>query len=224
MTADEICEAALARCAEVNAKVPSTRGVMYRRISTRQQQIFAHIAEVEPEYFGKSAIAPLVGGSFSLELLDPEAERVTFVQIAEPGTSQLGIGDRVNVVAVMDMNAADPPRATLRDAVLQQVGAELDGVTSLTIHYSKRAQTMELGSDGSEVPAQFEELLVIDLHKHLMRKTSSLNVEERDKLLKVIELEEAELMADLDRHLEHWRYVEVARFDHSQRPQPRPTS
>ena len=80
MTADEVCDAALARCAEFNARVPSTRSVMYRQINARQQQLFSHVADLEPEMFGRTATAVLVAGAYDLSNLDPKAERVTHVE------------------------------------------------------------------------------------------------------------------------------------------------
>lgn len=222
MTADEVCEAALARCAEFSDRVPSARSVMYHRINARQQQLFSHIADMEPEYFGVSETLALTAGSVDLATLDPQAERVTHVEIDDIGTSPYTTGTRVNVVPVMDPTAALAPRCTIRDFVLTGVDTDLALVTSLEIHHSKRAATVDDGADVIELPAQFTELLVIDLARHQMRKALSLDEKVRTEIQALLTAEESEMMKDLDRHLEHWRYAEVSRFEHSQKAQPRP--
>lgn len=222
MNADQVCDAALARCAEWTPAVPSTRSVMFHRINARQQQLFSYVADREPEYFGRSAVKALVAGAVDLGTLNPKAERVTDIRIEDPGTSALVTKDRVNVVPVMDVGAADVPRATLRDFILEQVDTDLALVTSLRIHYSKRPASIVNGTTTIELMEQFQELLVIDLTKHIIRKTLELSGENRELIVKILDEEEVEAMADLDRHLTHWRYAETARFEHSQTPAPRP--
>jgi hypothetical protein len=229
MLVEDICNAALARCAEFNARVPSTRSVMARRINARQQQLFSHIADQEPEYFGRTEEVILAANGYDLSLLSPQAERVTHVEIADEGTSTYTAGDKVSVVPIMDQGTELPPRCTIRDFLLEGVTDapsgvnDLDGVTSLTVHHSKRAATIDDTAQTSEMPDQFDELLVIDLAKHLMRKAPGVDADLRKLALSSFEAEEEELMGDLDRHLEHWRYAETARHGHSQRAQPRPS-
>lgn len=226
MLVDEVCTAALARCAEFNARVPSTRSVMVRRINARQQQLFAHIADNEPEYFGRSEVVPLTANAFDLSTLDPQAERVTYVEIYDEGTSAYAPGDPVAVVAVMDKGAELAPRCLIRDFILEGVEEngvnDLEGVTSLNLHHSKRAATIDDPAQTTEMPDQFDELLVIDLTKHLITKAPGLDADLRKFIIGTLEAEEGEMIGDLDRHLEHWRYAERSRHGHSQRAQPRP--
>jgi hypothetical protein len=222
MLVNDVCDAALARCAEFNARVPSTRSVMARRINARQQQLFAHIADQEPEYFGRSETVALAAGSYDLSMLDPQAERITYVEIADEGASSYAAGDRVAVVPVMDKDTELAPRCTIRDFILEGVSGDLDDVTSVTVHHSKRAATITEPSEMTEMPDQFDELLVIDLTKHLLTKAPGLDPEMRKFAIGSLETEEREMMGDLDRHLEHWRYAETARHGHSQRAQLRP--
>lgn len=222
MTADEICDAALARCAEFSDKVPSARSVMWHRINARQQQLFSHIADLEPEYFGTDETLVLTAGVVDLATLDPLAERVTHVEVSDPGASGLATRTTINVVPVMDIGAALAPRCTIRDFVLAGVAGELDDVTSVKVFHSKRANTVDAGDVVIQIPAQFTELLVIDLARHQMRKALSLDAKTRTEILDLLTAEEKEMMQDLDRHLEHWRYAETARFEHSQQAQPRP--
>lgn len=225
MTADECFDAAAARCAEFSVKVPGTRTTAYARINRRQQQLFAHVATLEPEVFGRNQAAVLAAGVYDLANLSPLASRVTYVEILDPGTSGYAVGTKVTVLQVFDPAAEIPPRATLRDAVLEQVGTDLALVTSVRIHYSKQPAVVDAGTDVLEFLEQFLELLVIDLTKMLVRKSIALDSGEGTKgtgFLELLEAEEKDLMADLRRHCEHWRFAEVARFRHSQTPTREP--
>lgn len=227
MNAGEIIDAAMALALEFHPGVPSTKTLLLHRIEARQQQIGAHIADMDPEYLGKSAAAILgVVGSYTqayaLSGLNPKHERVTHVEVLNPGGSAYVVGKKVSVVPVMDIRAALAPRMHLRDNVLYQVGTDLANVTSLTIHYSKRFAAVTALASAIEMPEQFQYLLVLDLARHLLRKTISMKPEARTAAIAIVDLEEAELLGDFDRHLEHLRYAEVARFTHSQQAQARP--
>lgn len=226
MTADQVCDAALARTTEFNARVPSTRSVMWHRINARQQQLFSYVADLEPELFGVSFDATLVSGGFDLAGLNPLAERITHIEILDPGSSAYAAGQKVAVVQVFDVEADLPPRATLRDFLLEQVGTDLDLVASVRIHYSKRPATVSTGATVLEFLEQFLELLVIDLTRHLLRKTfnDSLAPETKKAALALLDEEETLMLADLKRHCEHWRFAETSRFPRSQQAQPRPLS
>lgn len=222
MIASEVFEAALARTAEFNVSVPSTQSVALHRINARQQQLFSRIADVSPEYFGLQEVMTLVNNEVDLSLLAVPYERVTFVQIADPGSASYQTADEVNIVPVMDRIAALAPRMFLRDAVLRGVDQDMAGVVSIEVFYSRRATAVTAPTTTIDLPAQFQELLVIDLSRHLLRKTIELTGDARKIVLGSLDEEENEMLADLDRHLEHWRHVETARGVPSARAQMRP--
>ena len=211
-TAEDLAVAALARCAEFSSEVPDTRSVLYRRLSARQQHLFAHMATVNADYAGRSAVVALAGGSASLDVLNPPAERVTNILISDPGTSGYAAGQRVNLVTVDDVEAAMAPRAFLRDHQLIGYGAELNLVTGVTVNYSRRPTGLAAGTDTIDLPEQFQEMLVIDLAKHLVRKMIGLGRTIPPEVLPLLNAEEAELMADFERHVRSYAGAEQSRF------------
>ena len=215
-------DAAMARALEFTPGVPSTPTLMLHRINVRQQQIAVHIANKEPEYLGRQATVALVAGAYALSGLNPLHERITRVEVDGVGTSPYTQGDRVSIVPIMDVDVALAPRMTLRDNVLTQVGTDMALVSTIRIYYSKRFATVDGLTDVLEYPEQFHELSVVDLSKHLLRKTLGMKADERTAAIALLDEEEKDLLADLDRHLEHWRYPEVARFAHSAEAQARP--
>lgn len=226
MTGDECFDAAAARCGEFGVKVPGTRTTAYARINARQQQLFARVARLEPELFGRTQVCVLTAGSYDLSLLDPLSERITHVEVMDVGTSNYAVGTPVRIVPVHQQDAELPPRATIRDAVLTQVGTDLDLVVSIRIHYSRRPTVVNTGDTLLEFIEQFEELLVIDLAKMMVRKAIAIDAGEGagKGALEYLTTEERELNRDMERHCEHWRFAESARFSHSQVAQPEPTA
>ncbi len=186
--------------------------MLYRRVSARQQALFAHIAALNAEYAGRSAVLPLAGGSASLDALNPAAERVTNILVSDPGTSGYAAGQRVNLVTVDDTEAALAPRAFLRDHTLTGYNAELNLVASVTVMYSRRPTAIAAGTDTIDLPEQFHELLVVDLTKHLVKKMLGFGRTIPPEVLTLLDAEEAELLGDLDRHVQSYAAAEQSRY------------
>jgi hypothetical protein len=225
LTVEQIVVAVLARALELSNEVPTTRSVHYRRVTTRQQQLFVRAAEINPDYFGKSTSINLAGGTADLSTLNPKAERVNGVRINNKGTSPYTSGDHVHIVAIDDSTyAALAPRATLRDYTLTQVGTDLSLVTSVWVDYSKRATDLVLPTDTPQLPEQFHELLVIDDTKACVRRMFAVLKATRDEMLSMLDAEEADLMADFERHVERFQLAEESRFGRTARAVVHPRS
>jgi hypothetical protein len=206
-TVDELVDQALARALEFGDGFPSTRSLLYRRLGVRQQQLFATAARVNPEYFGTSTVRNVdPTGTVDLKTLgDPNApnpvpavETISRIEIADPGTSGLNPGTEINIVPLTDPDAAFPPRVTIRDGIIRQVGNELQGVTSIRIYYSRRP--FRIGpTDGNreiELPEPFHELLVVDLARWMLRKQATIPTEVRQIALAALDAEEQEMLAN----------------------------
>lgn len=219
MTVDEIIVQALARGQEFSVEFPKTKSVHIRRINTRQQQLFVRAAEINVDYFGKSVSVPLVAGAADLTTLNPAAERIDGVRVNGVGTSGYFTGAKVTVVPIADAAMSGlPPRATLRDYTLTGYGTDLDLVASVWIDYSKRPAELTAGADVPQLPAQFHELLVIDDAKSMFRRTLSIDAAKKKEIIDTLEAEEAEYMADFERHVERFQLAEQARFGRTGRP------
>ena len=212
MNAGEIREAALARCLELSAEVPDTRSVAFRRISARQQQLFAKAATVNPEYFGRDGVLTLTSGAATLGGLLPPAERVYAVAVENPGSSAMPAGRRVTVVRADDPSAGLPPRMTLRDGTLAQVGTDLAGVTSIRVFYSKRPADVGTPTDVPQLPEQFHELLVLDLAQVMTRKMVTVATAAREQFLAALAAEEVEWLADFTAHVVRFAEGKQDRF------------
>lgn len=217
MTAEEIVVAALARGMEFSNEFPQTRSVYYRRITTRQQQLFVRASEINPDYFGVSESVNLVGGTADLSGLATQAERITGVRINNKGTSPYSSGQRVSIGTIDDLEMPLAPAATIRDYILTQRGTDLALVTSVWIDYSKRPADIEEGVDVPELPAQFHELLVIDATKSAARRTYTITADQRSAFIDLLTLEENELLADFERHVERFQLAEESRFGRTAR-------
>jgi hypothetical protein len=175
LTLEQIARQALARAYDVTQTVPLSRAPMYRRISVRQGIILLQAAKANPDFYGASATADLIGGAVDLaDIADPVPLPATIsrVSIADPGTSTWLAGTEINIVPLHDHASSIPPRMTLRDRVLRAVGAELDNVVSLTIAYAREAPSYTARDKdvAVELASPFDELLVIDLAKYLLSK------------------------------------------------------
>lgn len=222
MTAEEVIVAALARCTDFGASVPSAWSVYLRRIGLRQGQIFSMVAQVDPEYFGTEQTVALTGGTYALSGLNPKAERVTDVRIANPGTSGFLANDPVNLIRHDDQEAMLPPRAVIRDQALRQLAADLAGVSTVTIYYSKRpaASSTIAKATELELPEQFQDLLVLDLAKQMIRKLLDVEPARRDGWLDLLGGEEKALLATLEAHVRNFTAAEQNRFRPPSAPRP----
>ena len=222
MTLEEIVVAALARGLEFSQEVPTTRSVHFRRIRTREQQLYVRAAEINPDYLGVSVSIALAAGAADLSTLTTQAERITGVRINGVGTSGLTTGTRVNIVPVTDPSSGLSPRAHLRDYRLTQYSTELALVASVWIDYSKRAATTVVSTDVPGLPEQFHELLVIDDTKSMLRRTLNIDPDTKKLALSTLDAEEAEYLDYFDRHVERFVLAEQSRFGRTARSLDQP--
>lgn len=211
-TAEDLAVAALARCAEAGGEVPSTRSVLYRRLAVRQQELYAFVAGRNPDYSGRSAAVALTAGVGDLSLVTPAVERVTHIQILNAGTSPYAVGLRVNPIAIEDPRAALAPRVLIRDNELIGYNSELDLVTSVTVYYARRSASTLLAATTIDLPDQFQELLVIDLARHIIRKMTTIDGQPRAGWLQFLDEEEKELMGQFEAHVAAFNAPMQSRF------------
>lgn len=222
MTFDEIVDNAKARALDFGATFPSTRRVLYRRIEIHQQDLFSQAGRVNPDYFGVSAtgtldangIADLKDQQASIDV-DP-ATSVVRVEVEDAGTHPtLVTGDEINIVSLSDVEAALAPRMTLRNFALRQVGTELAGVVSICAFYAYRPENKTTPLDGSEdaeLPAVYQELLVIDLTKWMVKMTLGLETQVKAAALAALSEEEDEMSGVFMAEVTDYAGVQVSRF------------
>lgn len=218
MTAQELVEAALAECAEFSVSFPGSHDVLYRRAGVRQQQLFARAGMRNKDYVGVCATAVVTNGQVNLRELVagtvavPEgqtppsaAQRFTRIEVADKGTSAYEDGDEVHVIDSGDGDTDDsafPPRVTIRDRILKQVGTDLAGVAKLEMMYARRPAPITAKANVVELVPPFEELLVFDLCRDLVNRAQSLDKEIRDRAMAYFKAREDELLADFDAHVD----------------------
>lgn len=206
MTVEEAVVQALARVSEFGDGVPATRSLCYHRIGVRQQQIFAAVAAIDPDYFGVCASAALTDGMANLEdMVDsvPAADSITRIEIADPGTSSYAPGTRIRLVRLDEEHTAAPPRVRIRNHVIEQIGTDLAGVEKIMVYYPRRPQPIGPadGEKDLELPDPFQDLLVVDLAKYLIAKAVSMEAERRIEALRALSAEEEQLLAGLEAHV-----------------------
>jgi hypothetical protein len=140
-----------------------SEAVLLNHMSQRQGELFEWIATIDPEFFGIDQLAPLVGGKVDLVALEvagaPLIGHLQHIAIGDSGTSSHAEGGKVRIVRADDPREL-PPRVTLRNRVLSQVGDDLQGVASLRLYYSWRPQPIALSGDTVlSLPDGFEDLL-----------------------------------------------------------------
>lgn len=207
MTAEDICILALARVAIFTSNYPSTRSLMYRRIGLRQRAIFAKAAKANPDYHGVYATADLTAGAADLNDVvepTPTPSALQRVTILDKGTNpDVENGDEVHIVPLADPESAIPPRATLRDLVLEGYNGELDGVDSIRVDYSKLPRVL-IATDKTyviELVSPYDELLVVDLTQYLLSLTTEMDDAKKEKALALLAAEETELFGDFMSHV-----------------------
>lgn len=219
MTAEEAAVLAMARTSEITDQYPSTRSLMYRRLGLRQRELMALAGRENPEYYGVCAISPL-DDEFATDLNDiiepvPTPELISLFKVEDAGSSQWSHGDEITIVPAHDKGVELPPRATLRDLVFQGVDDDLDGVVSIEIMYSRIAAPFGPLDGGSVLELQnpYDEILIVDLTKHLLRKATRLPKDIRDTAIAGLVEEENGLV---DKYLSHVRsYIGMTtRFQH----------
>ncbi len=222
MTFDEIVDNAKARAVDFGATFPSTKRVLYRRIEIYQQELFSKAARVNPDYFGKSATGTLDVNGF-VDIKDQQASanvdpaaNVTRVEVEDPGTHPtLVAGDEIHLVSINDVEAAFAPRMTLRNFVLRQVGTDLAGVVSVCAFYGYRPENKTQPLDGSEIaelPAVYQELLVLDLIKWMLKQTISIDSGAKAAAIEVVELEQGAMDGTFLAEVADFAGAQVSRF------------
>lgn len=208
LTCEEIAVQALSRTADFTSAT-KTRSLMYRRVGVRQHQLFSVAGNHNPEYFGASAWSNLDANK-AADLRDfiapvPTPEQVQQVTIhTVAGGSPYVVGREIAIVSVSDAGAELPPRMTLRDAVLRQVGTDLATVTAVRVWYSRQPVALGATSEttATELPTPWDELLVLDLARYLLR--SAKDSEARTKALQELADEETEMLAGFIAHVTNY--------------------
>lgn len=222
MTFDEIVDNAKARAVDFGATFPSTKRVLFRRIEIHQQELFTKAARVNPDYFGKSATGTLDANGF-VDIKDQQASvdvdpaaNISRVEVEDAGTHPtLVTGDEIHLVSINDVEAAFAPRMTLRNFVLRQVGTDLAGVVSVCAFYGYRPENKTQPLDGSEVaelPAVYQELLVLDLIKWMLKQTISIDSGAKAAAIEVVELEEGAMDGTFLAEVADFAGAQVSRF------------
>jgi len=175
MLVNEAIDLALARCAELGARVSGTKSLMIQRISQYQQRLYTMARDWNPDYYGTCVIATLDVGRIDLsDIIAPlEAiDGIERVEVADAGTSLLLPLDEVNIVPLNDrLDANIPPRAVIRRGVLEGVSTDLNNVISLRIHYNPIPVAIPLANGGAtalQIAAPHDGLVPLDLALYLL--------------------------------------------------------
>ena len=222
MTFQEIVDNAKSRGLDFSVTYPTTERVLFRRIEIRQQELFSAATRVNPDYFGKSATGTLDANGF-VDIKDQQASvdvdpaaNITRVEVEDAGTHPtLVTGDEINIVSISDVEADLPPRMTLRNFVLRQVGTDLAGVVSICAFYGFRPENKATPLDGNEVaelPDVFQELLVYDIVKFLLKQTLDMDVSTKTGALPVLEVGESDMSASFSAEVTDYAGAQVSRF------------
>jgi hypothetical protein len=126
------------------------------------------------------------------------AEVISRIEVEDPGTSGLVAGTEIAIVPLTDPSAAFPPRVTVRNGVIRQVDTDLAGVTSIRVYYSRRPFRID-DQDATRtiaLPEPFQELLVVDLARWMLRKEATIPAETRQVALAALDAEEQEMLAN----------------------------
>lgn len=214
MTVEEVVRAALGRLQGTTDGRFMARPVMYERVGRYQQRCFAKAAQEDPDFFGTWADGDL-DADYRLDLRDlldpvPAAGRITKVEILDPGTSYYREGQEVNVVSRSNLAGHQQPRITIRDGLIEGVergGAQdLEGVASLRVYYPRMTPTLGAGDRDTEIelPEPWDELLVLDLAIHVVRRAPAIDAIERREALNDLGGEFGALYSDFEDHMKRF--------------------
>lgn len=224
MTFEEIVDAGRARALDFGVDWPSTARVLYRRIQIRQQELFSGANRVNPDYFGIN-VQGILSATFDVDLkvledpvasptLDPTAA-ITRVEILDPGTSDYAQCDDVSIITPNDPDAACAPRMTLRNFILHGYKTDMAGVVSVCIYYGYRPQSLAepiLDSAVAELPEVYQELLVIDVCRFLLKMSIEMNPESKAAALAVLGEEITEMQQTFFSEVADYAGAQVSRF------------
>jgi len=199
VTAEEAVKAALSELAELGNSFPAPRAALYRRAGVRQRQLFALAATINPDWAGVCATGSLIDGKADLrELMRgqvtgvPRAEHLSRVEVMDPGSSGLAAGQAITLVPSDDYSSGLAPRMFVRNWGLYGVASDLDGVTSVRIHYSRVPEMPVAAGDVLELPEPHTEVLVFDLARDLLNRATALTKEVRQPMLDYVVAREKE--------------------------------
>ncbi len=223
MTWDEIIEQGRARALDFGADWPSATSVLYRRIQVRQQEIFSTANRINPDYFGQNTVGALdANGDVNMASLDVEGSvvdptaAVTRVEIQNPGSHPTLVrGDEVAIIPHNDPDAGIAPRMTLRSFILHAYCGDMDGVSSVCIYYGFRPALKPMPMDGSEtsdLPSVYDELLVLDVTKFLVKLTMELATERKVAALGVVQEEIDAMLTTFIAEVADYAGAQVSRF------------
>lgn len=182
-TAQQILDRALDRAALSDSNlvnVPSALSV----ISTEQRKVFLMAAQLDPEYFGKSAATAVraTGQSWDLDATPGDVGVVTRAYVAavtgSGGVTGIALGDKVNLVGSRWPELELSPRAYVRGRKIVPhipIGATYDElatdathfVTTLTVWYSPLPAVVSATSTTLALPDEWQSLLILPLAKML---------------------------------------------------------
>ncbi len=223
MTFDEIITEGRSRAMDFGADFPSTGPVLYRRIQVKEQTIFSQANRVNPDYFGANTVGALdANGDVNMGSLDQEGSAVdptagvTRVEIQNPGSHPTLVrGDEVAIVPHNDPEAGLAPRMTLRGFVLHAICGDMDDVSSVCIYYGRRPADRALPMDGtetSELPSVYQELLVYDLTTFLLKMTVGMEPEVKTAALAVLASDVEEMSGTFMAEVADYAGGQVSRF------------
>jgi hypothetical protein len=217
MTVEQVLNAALARTMEYGVNFPTSRASLVRRISQRQMELFAIANQNNPDFFGTYATAGLGDGAADLADMAPpvySADTVSRVEVANPGSSGYADGKEISLVSFDDEGSAFPPRATLRGMVIRGVGDDLSGVSSIRVYYSRFPQALGPTDTGVqlELPVQFQELLVIDLARTVLKRALTVGGDAAPARIQFLDEEEKDLLGSFVAHVMRRGGAQVQRF------------
>lgn len=213
LTCEEIAVQAMARVSELTDTYSKSRTLMYRRIGVRQQQLVLAATEANQDYFGTVATGTVDHASGDrVDLADiadpvPTPEQVQRIEVeaTDGNPAAPPIGKEIAVVPIGDVDAEDPPRATLRRQILKGVGTDLLHVDVVRVYYAR--QPMSYGpthrNEITEIPTPHDELLVVDLALFLLNGARGIEKDERDRAVAQLASEEAGLLEGFRLHVAH---------------------
>ena len=147
--------------------------------------------------------------------MDP-VSTITRVEVEDPGTHpRLECGDKVTLISHTDPDAGISPRMWLRNFVLHGYKTDLDGVVSVCVYYGYRPAPHALpmtGGETSELPSVYQELLVIDLIRWMLRLSISMDPERKAAAMGLVTEEETQALAGFMAEVEDYSGGQVSRF------------
>lgn len=142
-------------------------------LTSWERAVFMAAAKYNPDYFGREANTNARAASTDSWSLTSAPGNVASVQRAEVASitgsvTGVSVGDRVNVVSVLDPEVALSPRVYIRNKTIREYESELQDdasnfVTRLKLFYSHLPVDKTDASDSMDLPDEHNMLLVLPL-------------------------------------------------------------